>query len=729
MSKGNNSTHTTPQHKLVIAEKPSLALNIIQAIGKSKFKKCDGFYESDTYIVTWAFGHLLGLIDIEEYAPGYNKDEKTHWSMDNIPFTPKEFRFALKKDPKTKKVDPGVKKQFNTIKTLATRKDVSSIIHAGDADREGEVIVRNILAHFANTKPVFRLWLPDQTEQTINHGLAHLISDAEYDKLYAEGLARTYIDWLYGVNLTRLATLKTNTLLRVGRVIVPIVKAIYDRDMLINNFVPETYYVPTSKEKTKNVVITLTSKHKCKEKSSATELCDKYNLAEAVVTDVATKEKIISPGKLYSLSKLQGVLGKKYKMSLKKSLDLVQRLYEAGYVSYPRTNSEYLATAEKDKMNQIIRLFLQQGYNLASKDTDKNIYDDSKIESHSALTPTYKLPDLDALSKDERLVYETIRDRFLAVFCSTPCKVNRTAITINVGDLETFTLKGDTYLSRGWKEYENIESKDVELPPLCVEDRVNIAFKPEEKETTPPKHYTVETLNNYLKNPFKEESKEMEDSSEDIPSHTSEEEYRAIFEGLELGTEATRTGIIENAIRAKYISLNNNMYYIEPGGIFFIDSLHNLGIKMDKEKTALLGQALKKVYRGEMTIEESVALADKEIRDNFIKSKSLSVAKHQHNATTETIGSCPLCGEPVIVRPKGYFCSNKECPLALWITMKYMNNTVKITKTKAKTLLSGKKCAFKLKTSAGKDYEAYLKLKQNGKYTNLEFDSFYDKKH
>ena len=230
--------------KVIIAEKPSLARNIVGAIGN--MKQQSGYYINDEYIVTYVFGHLFTLADIEDY-PGHEGDGK--WSMKNIPCYPNEFKFNLKKD-QNKQVDKGVEKQYNIIKTLINREDVDNIINAGDADREGEVIVRLIIMNALedNNKKKTRLWLPDQTPETIKEALADLKEDKEYDNLANEGFARTYIDWLYGVNLTRYATLKTGTLLRVGRVIVPILKAIYDRDLAIRNFVSEMYYGITSNE-------------------------------------------------------------------------------------------------------------------------------------------------------------------------------------------------------------------------------------------------------------------------------------------------------------------------------------------------------------------------------------------------------------------------------------------------------------------------------------------------
>ena len=425
---------------LIIAEKPSLARNIGAGIGKMSNR--NGYLEGNGYLITWAFGHLFSLADIEYYSP--SPDGTNKWTMQNLPCFPTEFVFELKKDSK-KQVDPGVIKQFNIIKQLCNRPDVDMIVNAGDADREGEIIVRLCIQNALDTKKeIRRLWLPDQTPQTVAKALTEMKPDYEYNNLANEGLARTYIDWLYGVNLTRYATLKTGTLLRVGRVIVPIVKAIYDRDMAIKNFVPETYYIISSKEFTNGEVIELNGKEKFPKDQlyKAQELCDKYNASTAVVTNVKRKKETLHPGKLYSLSKLQNVLGKKYKMSMKHSLDIIQKLYENGYLTYPRTNSEYLATSEQGKVKTILENCKKLGYPVEFK-FSKKIFDDSKIESHSALTPTYKIPDSSKLTPDELKVYSTVFRRFIAVFCSEECIVERSEITIKVGEYEEFSIKGN----------------------------------------------------------------------------------------------------------------------------------------------------------------------------------------------------------------------------------------------------------------------------------------------
>lgn len=682
----------------IIAEKPSLARNIVAGIGE--MKKKNGYFENSEYIVTWAFGHLFSLCDIEDYSPLPSESRK--WTLDNLPCFPDKFRFRLKKDDKGKE-DDGVKKQFETIKALLNRKDVDKIVNAGDSDREGEIIVRLCVNNaLSENKPFYRLWLPDQTPQTVSKALSEMKEEKEYENLANEGFSRTYIDWLYGVNLTRYASIKTGTLLRVGRVIIPIVKAIYDRDLEIENFKPEIYYALVSKAKTNGEVIELTSKYKfsAAEKAKAERCCERMNVLEAVVTDKKSKKEILFPGKLYSLTKLQNFLGKKYKMPMEKSLSIVQKLYENGYVSYPRTNSEYLATNEKDKVKQIISGVKKLGYPVVFKDK-KTIFDDSKIESHSALTPTYKIPDKGALNDDEFTVYSAILRRFVAIFCEEECYIEKSELTISLGGKEDYSIKGSMILTEGWTKYDGGEKKDKMLPKLEKGDKVNVDFHPEEKQTQPPKHYTIETLNNYLKNPFKDDKTSDENDDED---------YKAIFKGLELGTEATRTGIIDNAKKSGYISLKKDVYFIENGGRYLIEQLSDMNISMDKYKTSRLGQALKKVYHGEMTIDESVKMAENEIRQVFETDKNAGSGFYG-----DVIGKCPKCGKNVARGRYSYACEDFPDKCDFKINLRILGCPVPKEQA-AKLLTNGKtdKMNFtSLKT--GKVFSSSLKLDENKK--------------
>ena len=701
---------------VIIAEKPSLARNIVAGIGQ--MDKKDGYFIGGDYIVTWAFGHLFSLVDIESY----NDSPTGKWTLDNLPCFPEKFRFELKRGA-DKQIDYGVKKQYTVIEKLVNRPDVDTIVNAGDADREGEIIVRLCIDNaLKGTKAQKRLWLPDQTPETVRKALSEMKDESEYDSLAEEGFARTYIDWLYGVNLTRYATIRSGgKLLRVGRVIVPIVRAIYERDMEIKNFKPDIYYAVQSDATTRGEKIELVSKHKFtkEELEKAQSLADDYNAAGAVVTSVESKTDTILPGKLYSLSTLQSFLGKKYKMSMAESLAIVQKLYEEGYLTYPRTNSEYLATAEKDKMRTIISNVSKLGYPVKFKDS-KYIFDDSKIESHSALTPTYKIPQSEKLSEKERQVYSTVFRRFVAVFCAEECKADKSEIKIKVGELEEFSLKGTIIREPGWTKYDDYSGKDKVLPKLAVGDDVNVAFKPTEKQTTPPRHYTIETLNKYLKNPFKDDkakARELEESGEVDDA----DDYRAIFEGLELGTEATRTGIIDNARKSGYINLKKDVYTILEDGEYLIESLARLGIVMDKYKTSEMGKSLKRVFRGEIKAEDSVKLAQQEIAEIFRNGGTSTVAeKIDTGSLGEIVGPCPLCGKNVIRGKAGYGCMGYKDGCEFRIGLAICKKTIPIMEIR-RLLATGstvKLSGFISKT--GKTFRGKLVIKDGAVVFNFD---------
>lgn len=712
--------------QLIICEKPSLAVNVCKALammGENPQKK-EGYFESNGYFVTPAFGHLFTLCDIEEYQANYDPEAKPKWTLDGLPFIPSQFKFKLKPGKENKNApDAGVKKQFGIIKKLIHSKETKSIIHCGDSDREGEIIVRLILEQAENTKPVFRLWLPDQEEKTIVSSLKNMEDDRKYDPLADEGFARMYIDWLYGINLTRYTSIKYGKMQRVGRVIGAITKAICDRDREIRNFKPQTYFVAVSQEETANKKIELVSKIRFTEteKNQATELCNEYNSLGAKAKDKNTKEKVIPAPKLFSQSSLQNCLSKRFGFSPDTTLKLVQRLYEAGFVSYPRTPTEYMATAEQEKVKNIIEIINPMKNNtLIFKDT-KRIFDDSKIESHSAITPTTKIPkDSDFKSTDEKDCYTTIFNRFCAVFYEENCVVQETKIIIGVGDKEDFTLTGIVPIQPGWQVVEKPETKDEdekalkELPALEPGDPVNINFVPAEKQTTPPKHFTVETLNNYLRNPFHHEKKDAKENDDN--------EYRNLLDGLEIGTEATRSTIIATAIASNYIKLNKITYTIEPDGETLVDNMATLGIDMSKEKTAMMGKSIKDVYKGQSTIKNVVGEVKGELEQIIGQNVELKRYEKPEPTEKEILGECSRCKQPVLETPKAYSCSAR-CGFAIWKSNKFLENgKKKLTAKMVRDLL--KKGEVKVtgvySAKSDKKYDCTIVLEDTGTFVNLK---------
>ena len=688
--------------KLIIAEKSSLARSIVEGIrllGETP-EKADGYLESRSYVITWCVGHLFELKDIEEYDLDYDTDKKVSWkeTFDQLPFYPEEFQFVHKKK------DPGRMKQYKVIEKLHQRADVDGIVNAGDSDREGEIIVRIVLDKMGNRKPVYRLWMPDQTPLTIKYELTHMRPDSEYDNLAKAGMARTYIDWMYGINLTRYATVKSGAYppLKVGRVVTPLIQAIYDRDMLIKDFQPEKYFAIVSKEETKGVVISLTSKKKfsLSEKRDADILCRQYNSVAAIVKEIKREEKKVEAPRLFSLSKVQGILGRAYKMPPEISLAAIQKLYEKGYLSYPRTNTEYLAEKEKGKIKAIIGILQKKGYQVAFRDS-KRTFDDSKIESHSALTPTFKIPDIDSLDEAEKKAYMTILNRFLAVFAEETCIVDRTTCIIAVGHMEEFQIKADIMRQKGWTAFEDSGKKDKYLPELQKGETVNINFLPKEKKTSAPDHYTVSSLLEFLKNPFKEEKKNV---GQDVRGEQDDiEDYEAMFDGVELGTEATRTNIIAGAIQAGFIELKNNNYLIKPYGCYLVETLAKLNIGMSKEDSVVLSRYLKKIYRGEASISDILQMAQSEINEIFSHKIETDVLKF--TADRICVGNCPKCQGNIYKgkKPGHYYCDNKNCSFMITQFRKKA-----LTEKQATAILEGKLVLIKgLESEKGK-YDIYI---------------------
>ena len=688
---------------LIIAEKPSLAKNIAAAIVPTPkwvtvdAKKHTGYYENDSFIVMYSYGHLLEEKDAEEYDPNLKK-----WSVGDLPIIPAQFE-------RRPKDDSGSKAQLALIKKMVHSSSVNRIVNAGDSDREGEIIVRNILEYCENKKPVYRLWMPDQTIRTIQNELAGMRKDSEYDNLAEEGYARTYIDWLYGINLTRLASVKSSKLLRVGRVTSPIVMAIYEREMEIRNFNIEKYYVPVHDKDG----LKLTSEKKCDTAVESNIICDRYNRLPLKVVDKTTERETVTRPKLFALSDLQNAMGKKYKMTPKDTLDVLQSLYEAGYVTYPRTNSNYMAEEEKDKAKDIIsaiKTHLGNDYAGIEFRDSKSIFNNKEIEAHSAITPTYKVPSPQQLDGTQWKVYATILNRFAAVFCKEDRIIDRTTIKITNGE-EDFAVSGFMTVSKGFALFE--PAKDEEsLPNINKGDIIEPAFNTVEKETTPPKHYTVTTLNEYLKHPYsKSEKKDLSDAVE-----------KEILDDVELGTEATRAGLIDAAIKSTYITLDNNKYGITKLGEYYCETLNTLGIDMQKERTLNLSIQLKAIYRGKSNIKTAMEEAKEDIESIIDTGKSIKEVKQMDR---EVFCACPKCGGTVYENKMSWSCADRNCGCAIFKNDFFFNRFGKqMTAALAKSLMVRKYADVKGFTSqkTGKKFDARVIADFSGKYVQYKLE-------
>ncbi|APH14465.1 DNA topoisomerase family protein [Clostridium sporogenes] len=680
--------------QLIIAEKPSLAISIVKAIGN--MEKHTGYFENQNYIVSFAYGHLLRLYDIDDYM----NTERTRWNLEELPFIPQKFKFKLPNDE-------GIKKQYNVIKSLIKRNDVTTIINCGDADREGEVIINNIIYRIFSEekikKEVKRLWLPEQTEVSIREGLKNLNDISKTKNVYMEGLARTYIDWLLGINLTRFITLKAGGIkLPVGRVLIPIVKFIYDRDLEIEHFRPEQYYeldvlINKNGKEIKTKVKDL--KYSKDEKNKALLKLEQLKKEKAIVTKVTKKDVVKSPKKLFSLDKLQSKMSTDNKISLNDTSKILQGLYEKGYVTYPRTNSEYLATKEKDKFNNIISIIKQKENIDISLRITNQIFNDAKIESHSAITPTIKIPKDTDLTEKELIVYNTIKNRFISNFLNEKTIVEETSVVIQIGSA-TIELKGNVIKDEGFYKFEKEESKQKQIPNFNQNEIVDCKLSLAEKETQKPKKVTEAELNTFLKNPFKK--KEIDENDDD--------EYKAILQGIEIGTVATRSNIIENAKEYEYIMESKSSLSCTNKGKTLIEILNKLNIDMSKEKTVQTGQLLKQIYRQEKNIDYALNLVKKDLGD-IILDNNIIIDKILIERLS--IGKCPLCGGTIIEGKKGYGCSNWKngCKFVIWKTIAKKS----ITSSNVKDLLNKKETSIikGFKKKNGDKFSAKLILKKD----------------
>lgn len=439
---------------LIIAEKRSAAEKVGSCIKGESFKKGDGFIQSQNYYITWCAGHLYTLLDLEEYDPNYDPNEKHKWTMDGLPFCPPRFRYKVSQPKGNASMCATVRKQTKVIKKLANDASVSAIYHCGDSDREGEVIVRNaVRALLKSNKPIYRIWLNSYTTESVMKALSAKEPDSNYDGWDNAGLARAHEDWLFGINGTRYLSLKSGVLLPWGRCKYIITKAIVDRERAITNFVPVDYFAVVSKTNVKGYDIELTSKKTFDKDSSpdAVALANRYNAAGAKVTSVKKNRVVVNPGRLFSTTELQAFVSSHYKGTDPKEIEAsLEELYQSGYTTYPRTNSSFLTASDEHDVDLAINALKRAGFqNLVNKPKKKSIYDDSKVDGHSALTPTSNIPDISKLSPAQRITYECIRNRFLAVFCSEDCLADKTVITIRCDD-EDFQLTGTINVAKGW---------------------------------------------------------------------------------------------------------------------------------------------------------------------------------------------------------------------------------------------------------------------------------------
>ena len=716
--------------KVILAEKPSVAKTIASFL-KANTRR-DGYFEGNGYIVTYAFGHLVSLYDMKDY----DKEKYSgSWKMANFPFIPADkFKF---------KVDDSKQKQFNIIKELLNRDDVEYVINATDNDREGELIAFLIFLLAKNKKPVKRILVNEWTPQDITRGLENLKDEEDMRNLQAAGYTRLITDWLIGINFTSVATLKygNGKLLNIGRVILPTVKLVYDRDMEIKNFVPKTYFEIEGNFKCAN------GTYKGKLIKGKETKFDTEEEAMAVIDSITSKNGVISSKKvtkskeyapkLFSLTSLQGYITSKYShFTSDKVLNVCQSLYEGkgkgGYITYPRTDSVYLEESLTDKASQTLNRLKQ---NLPYEDKikfakTKRVFDSSKVDSHSAIIPTYIVPN--SLTPDEQIVYQAIKDRFIANFMP-PAEYENTEIKTDVDD-SVFLTKGKVLKVKGYLEVYNKEQKNDLLPSMEKGENVEVLeILPLKKQTTPPKSYTEDTLLKAMKNC----GKNVDD--EDL-----------VLAGYSIGTSATRGDVLKKIAQVGYVNKKGKSYYITDLGINLVE-IFPVKDLFDVDYTGKLEKSLSDIQKGQFSRKEYLlnimnfivknvnlikydspkkintdayvydpktkkALSKSQLEAKATKAAKASSKKSSSKTDNTSLGKCPVCGSDVVETDKGFLCTNYQtCKYGIFKDDKYLAlYKKKPNKTMVKSILKKGEAKVKSLTDKnGNKFDAILTYQKN----------------
>ena len=655
--------------------------------------------------------------------------------MENFPFIPEEFKYKVKCDNVNRNVsDSGVEKQINIIKNLINREDVDGVISATDQDREGEVISLEIFMYLDVKKPIYRLLLNEWTPDEVKKGMDNLKDNSEMKCLQDAGIGRQLADWIIGINLTSVATLRykpnDKKILNIGRVLLPTLKIIYDRDKEIENFKATTYYkllatFKTSDNKEFEGTYYENNNEKFEDKSVLDALNDllKEKLGNIIEKQVEKKKEY--PPFLFNLSNLQGYITSKYKgWTSDKVLKVAQSLYEKKFITYPRTGSIALEESLKDRARKVLDT-LKVGLSYEDKInfvTTKRIFDNSKVESHSAITPTYLKPS--GLTKDEQIVYDAVKNRFIMQFMPV-AEYEETKLTLKVNDENIkgiFISRGKVQLVEGWKVVEKMESKDTILPMVNKDDIVYVVDSKVNAVTKkPPKLHTEKTLLRVMETCGKS-FKDEEDSEEMMAS---------ILSGFSIGTPATRAETIKRLKDIGYIkSKGKSLTTTELGRtiveIFPVKELFDL------EYTGRLEKTLSDIEKGKFKKDEFLKMIEdftKKAIDDIKKDTSmLKNFKVKLPEGSESLGKCPVCGNDVIEGEKAFGCVNWKngCKFSIWKDDKFINSLgKKVTKEMVEILLKNGKVGFRnLRSKKGTIFSAYLKYEKDEKtgYYNWKFE-------
>lgn len=689
---------------LVIAEKPSVAQTIAAVLG-AKEKK-DGFLTGNGYLVSWCVGHLVGLSEAAAYGEQYKK-----WSYDSLPILPQEWKYTVAADKE---------KQFKTLKELMHRADVSEVVNACDAGREGELIFRFVYETAGCKKPIHRLWISSMEEAAIKEGFAHLKNGGEYDALFASALCRAKADWLIGINATRLFSVLYNHTLNVGRVQTPTLKMLVDRDAAITTFKKEKYY---------HVRLTLSgaeaTSERISDKAEADALKTTCEASKAVCTSLVKEKKTVAPPKLFDLTSLQREANHLFGYTAKQTLDLAQALYEKKLLTYPRTDSSYLTDDMGDTAAGIIKLLCEKFSFMTGADFTLElgkVLNSKKVSDHHAIIPTMELAKTApvALPESERNILTLAGARLLMATAAPHTFEAVTAVFECAG--QSFTAKGKTILCEGWKEIDRkyraaLKSKpetddadsDTEktLPPFTEGQTFeNPAAKATEHDTTPPKPHNEASLLSAM------ERAGSEDTDPDA-------------ERKGLGTPATRAAVIEKLVKGGFVERKGKQLLPTKDGINLVCVLPDT--LTSPQLTAEWENNLTQIAKGKADPAAFMEGIEDMARELVKTYPFLSDDKAQmFKPEREALGSCPRCGSPVYEGKKNYYCSNKECIFTMWKNDRFFEER-KVAfspKIAAALLQSGKVNVKKLYSpKTGKTYDGTIVLADTGgKYVNYRVE-------
>lgn len=638
---------------LVIAEKPSVGRDIARVLHCNK--KTNTYIEGTDYIVTWALGHLVTLADPEQYGEQY----KT-WNMDTLPMLPEHWKLVVIKQ---------TGRQFHAVKKLIFRKDVSDIIIATDAGREGELVARWILDKAGNQKPLKRLWISSVTDKAIREGFQNLRPGKSYEPLYRAAVARAQSDWVVGINATRALTCKYNAQLSCGRVQTPTLAMIAAREEEIRTFKPVPYY--GLKAAVGGITFTWTDARSGSSHSFDKDRIQAIKQASApslLVTDVRKKLKKTFAPALYDLTALQREANQKFGFSAKQTLNIMQRLYENHKVlTYPRTDSRYLTTDIVPTLKERLKACAVGPYSkiagrlsMQKLQANKSFVNDSKVSDHHAIIPTEQFVQLDHMSNEERKIYDLVVRRFLAVL-SPACEYEETSISGTIGE-ECFSAKGNFIKSAGWREvyesgYTDGEDEDEEQTTFSQISLADVqkgetlpvtALTITEGKTKPPACFTEGTLIAAMGNPVK------------YLKHKDKDVVKTLGETGGLGTVATRADIIEKLFNSFLMEKKGNEIHITSKGKQLL-SLVPSDLK-SPELTASWEMRLQAIAKGK----ESDKTFMKEI-DNYTKALIQEIKSadgtFRHDNMTRT--KCPECGKFMLEvngkHGKLLVCQDREC--------------------------------------------------------------------